>query len=114
MEISDLLREMDAMISRLVQARGLLSGLEDFNGIRQKRGRPPVSTSIRKAAKHKATKPLVKSPAIQQLSLEERAKIAAKLKARWTKSGSTIPKNVVVSRAIKKTPATKSSSAKKA
>jgi hypothetical protein len=73
MDISDLVRELDALISPLVRARGVLTGIDDLNVIRPKRGRPPGSVS--------------KSKGAVRVSPAERAKIAAGLKARWAKSG---------------------------
>ena len=71
MEISEITRELDGLISQLVQARGVLTGLDSLNVIKPKRGRP--------------TKPGGKSVAIRSLSREARAKIAAAQKARWAK-----------------------------
>jgi hypothetical protein len=73
MDINDLVRELDALISRLVRARGVLTGVDDLNVIQPNRGRLPGTVSKNKEAIH--------------MSHAELAKIGAGLKARWAKSG---------------------------
>jgi hypothetical protein len=85
MEINEIVRELDGLISRLVQARGVLTGLPGLNVINPKRGRPAGSISASKVANSQPTKPRSKPVAVRSLSREARARIAAAQKARWAK-----------------------------
>lgn len=85
MEIDEIVRELDGLISKLVQARGVLTGLSGLNVINPKRGRPAGSISTSKVAHSQPTKPGSKPAAVRSLSREARAKIGAAQKARWVK-----------------------------
>ena len=85
MEIDEIVRELDGLISKLVQARGILTGPSGLNVINPKRGRPAGSISASKVANSQPTKPRSKPVAVRSLSREARAKIAAAQKARWAK-----------------------------
>jgi hypothetical protein len=72
MNTNDIVVEIDAEISRLQQARALLSGADSI--VKRKPGRP-AGTSLPKIAKVAHT-----------MSTEGRAKIAAAQRARWAKT----------------------------
>jgi hypothetical protein len=72
MDINDLVRELDALISQLVRARGVLTG-DDLNVIPPKRGRRRTR-AVR-----------VSDAASAKIAAGLSAKVAAGLKARWAK-----------------------------
>jgi hypothetical protein len=72
MDTNDIVLEIDAEISRLQQARTLLSGTDTT--VKRKPVRP-AGTSLHRKAK-----------AVRTMSAEARAKIAAAQKARWAKT----------------------------
>jgi hypothetical protein len=100
MDINDLVRELDVLISQFVRAREVLTGIDDLNVIRPK-GRQPGSVAKRK-------EPVHMSPA-------ERAKIGADLKARWAKSGkgAKTAQNAIASRSKNANVSAKKASARK-
>ena len=70
MEINQILAELDSEISRLQQAKALLSGEE----VRRGPGRPTTDSAPASVKKKK-----------RNLTPEGRARIAAAVKARWAK-----------------------------
>jgi hypothetical protein len=80
MSIANLIFEIDAEISRLEQARTLLSGISSLAPAAKKRGRPAGAAKTAGVAKAAADKPVKKK---RKLSPEGRARIAAAVKARW-------------------------------
>ena len=91
MDTNDIVLEIDAEISRLQQARALLSSTDTT--VKRKPGRP-AGTSLPKTAK-----------AAHTMSAEARAKIAAAQKARWAKTKRAAKKKA---RAVAAAPAVKS------
>lgn len=85
MEINEIVREIDAQVARLVQARGVLTGVADRTALQTKRGRPSGSVSAGNISKPEPTKPGRKL-VVRPMSQEARARIAAAQKARWAKS----------------------------
>ena len=80
MGIDNLISEIDAEIARLNDARALLAGVTTT----RKRGRPAKTAKAAKAVKA-AAKPAkaAKKKAKRNISPEDRARIAAAVKARW-------------------------------
>jgi hypothetical protein len=103
MDINDLVRELDALISQLVRARGVLTG-DGLNVIPPKRGRRRTR-AVR-----------VSDAASAKIAAGLSAKVAAGLKARWAKSkkATKTAQSGVVSSSPKKTSAKKPSSKKRA
>ncbi len=91
MDTNDIVIEVDAEISRLQQARTLLSGID--TAVKRKQGRPAGPSIPRKAK------------AAHTMSAEGRAKIAAAQKARWAKTRRAAKKEI---RATAATPVVKS------
>ena len=91
MDTNDIVLEIDAEISRLQQAKALLSNTGTT--VKRKPGRP-VSTSSPS-----------KTKAIHTMSAEARARIAAAQKARWAKTKKAAKK---AARAVAAAPAVKS------
>jgi hypothetical protein len=113
MDTNDIVIEIDAEISRLQQARTLLSG--------------PDTTVKRKPGRPAGTRFPSKTKAVHSMSTEARAKMAAAQKARWAKArkaakkatpsvgGAAAARSVSPNRVVPKTaPAKKAASAKKA
>ena len=113
MDTNDIVLEIDAEISRLQQARALLSGTE--------------ITAKRRPGRPAGTRFPSKTKAVRSLSAEARARIAIAQKARWAKTKKAAKKaarNVAAVPAVKGTtpngsvpktaPAKKAVSAKKA
>ena len=78
MSIATLISNIDAEITKLQQARTLLSGVA--SPAQKKRGRPAKAAGAAGAVKAVAAKPAKKK---RTLSPEGRARIAAAAKARW-------------------------------
>ena len=78
MEVSRILAEIDAQISKLQQARQLLSG-EEAAQSRPGRGRPKGSKNVATGEKPEAPKKASR----RQLSPEGRKRIAEAMKRRW-------------------------------
>jgi hypothetical protein len=78
MGIANFIAEIDAEITRLQQARTLLSGIA--LPAAKKRGRPAKAAGAAVAVKAVAAKPVKKK---RNLSPEGRARMAAAAKARW-------------------------------
>ena len=74
MDNNDIVRELDALISQLVRARGVLTGIEDVNVIRPKRGRPPGSVIKSKGVKFGQQRPAIRFPAVHEMSYAEARK----------------------------------------
>jgi hypothetical protein len=74
----DIISEIDAEISRLEQAKQLLSGTTPKRGP----GRPPLKVGVKTAPKKKRSR----------MSPEARARIAAAQRARWAKTKKTAGK----------------------
>jgi hypothetical protein len=74
MEIESIIQEIDSEISRLEQAKAILSG----TAIKRSPGRPKRAQSVIKAVAVEPTK--------RVMSAEGRAKVAAAQKLRWAKS----------------------------
>jgi hypothetical protein len=107
MDTNDIILEIDAEISRLQQARTLLSGTD--------------TTAKRKPGRPAGARIPSKTKAVHSMSAEARAKIAAAQKARWAKTKKAAKKaarNVAAVPAVKgPTPngtVTKTAPAKKA
>jgi hypothetical protein len=75
-EVSRIISEIDAQISKLQQARALLAGTTAASG-RTGPGRPKGSKNAAAAA------PATKSPRKRKLSPEGRKRIADAMKKRW-------------------------------
>jgi hypothetical protein len=84
MNINDIVSEIDTEISRLQQARVLLTGAE--TSIKQKPGRIAGVKSPSRATSFNPSDFAGKSKAVRTMSTEARARIAAAQKARWAKS----------------------------
>jgi hypothetical protein len=113
MDKNDIVVEIDAVVSRLQQARALLS---DTNIVAKRKPGRPASSSLPSNA-----------TVVHTMSVEVRAKIASAQKKRWAKARKTAKKatgNVAVVPAVKSpaphgavaktTPAKKAASAKRA
>jgi hypothetical protein len=74
-EVSRIISEIDAQISKLQQARALLAGTTAA-AVRTGPGRP-------KGSKNTAAAPATKSPRKRKLSPEGRKRIADAMKKRW-------------------------------
>jgi hypothetical protein len=75
-EVSRIIAEIDAQISKLQQARTLLAGTA-APAVRSGRGRPKGSKNAAAAA------PATTAPRIRKLSPEGRKRIADAMKKRW-------------------------------
>lgn len=78
MEVSRIIAEIDAQISKLQQARALLAGTTTV--VRAGRGRPKGSKNTPSTA---AVVPAKKTPKKRKLSPEGRKRIADAMKKRW-------------------------------
>ena len=82
MDVSKILSEIDAEITRLQQARAALVGLGGSNVVvKARRGRPKGSTNAAKAVK--AVKAVTPGKRTRTLSPEGRKRIADAMKKRW-------------------------------
>jgi hypothetical protein len=101
MDTNDIVLEIEAEISRLRQARALLSGTDTI--LKRKRGRP-AGMSLPKTAK-----------VAHKMSTEARAKIAAAQRARWAKTRNATKKEAkaVTVTAVVKSPAPNGTAPKK-
>jgi hypothetical protein len=98
MDTESIIQEIDSEISRLEQARAILSGIT----VKRSPGRPKQTQAVLKT--------VAASPTKRVLSAEARARIAAAQKLRWAKSKRAAKK--AVKKAVKKA-AVKSVPAKK-
>jgi hypothetical protein len=125
MNTNDIIAEIDAQISRLLEAKALLAGLQST--IKRKPGRPPQVNLFGNATSSIPAKPAAKFAAKRIVSGEARAKMAAAQKARWGKArkaakraawnvgGAPAARGASPNRVVPKTaPAKKAVSAKKA
>jgi hypothetical protein len=103
MNTTDIIVEIDAMISRLREAKALLAGTEIT--IKRKPWRPSRVNLSGKATNSIPAKSAAKPAARRTLSTEARAKIAAAQKARWAKTKKAAKKDA---RAVAAAPAVKS------
>jgi hypothetical protein len=103
MNTTGIIVEIDAMISRLREAKALLAGTEIT--IKRKPWRPSRVNLSGKATNSIPAKSAAKPAARRPLSTEARAKIAAAQKARWAKTKKAAKKNA---RTVAAVPAVKS------
>ncbi len=78
MDVSKLLAEIDAEITRLQQGRAAIAALGGDSPVKRKRGRPKGSVNSPKPAKKK-----------RNLSPEGRKRIAEAMKKRWAEQRKT-------------------------
>jgi hypothetical protein len=90
MNTNDIIAEIDAQISRLLEAKALLAGLEST--IKRKPGRPPQRNLSGNATSSIPAKAAAKPAAKRTVSAEARATMAAAQKARWAKAGKAAKK----------------------
>ena len=102
MDTTEIIIEIDAQISRLREAKALLTGTEIT--IKRKPGRPSRVSLAAKASSIPA-KSAANPTAKRTLSAEARAKISAAQKARWAKSKKAAKK---AARKVAAAPAVKS------
>lgn len=85
MEVSRIIAEIDAQISKLQQARALLAGTTTTTAARAGRGRPKGSKNAASAAPT--------APRKRKLSPEGRKRIADAMKKRWAERRKQNAKN---------------------
>jgi hypothetical protein len=94
MNTNDIIIEIDAQISRLLEAKALLAGPEIT--IKRKPGRPSRAKLSDKATGLIPAKLAAKPMAKRIVSAESRAKMAAAQKARWAKTKKAAPASATV------------------
>jgi hypothetical protein len=100
MDTASIIQEIDAEISRLEQAKAILSGTV----VKRSPGRPQQTQSV--------IKTVAAGPTKRVMSAEGRAKVAAAQKRRWAKSRRAAKKAAVKAVSAKKAPAKKASPVK--
>jgi hypothetical protein len=84
MDTTSILKQIDAQISQLQQAKAILTGTSAKNGV----GRPKAISS--------ASKQVAGKPAKREMSAEGKAKVAAAQKARWARARKAAKKTSTV------------------
>jgi len=84
MDTNDIIIEIDAQVSRLLQAKALLAGSEIT--IKRRPGRPSISNLSDNAARFIPAKSANEPIAKRTISAEARIRMAAAQKARWAKA----------------------------
>ncbi|HEY4047327.1 MAG TPA: hypothetical protein VGM27_10730 [Acidobacteriaceae bacterium] len=85
MNTNDIVSTIEAEISRLQQAKALLSDTSSVTHAKRKPGRPAATTASGKASSFNPAQFDAKPRERRALSAEARARIAAAQKARWAK-----------------------------
>ena len=86
MNTSDIILSIDAEISRLQQAKALLTQTSGLTPAKRKPGRPPAASTSGKATSFNPADFDAKATKRRKISPAGRARIAAAQKARWARS----------------------------
>ena len=85
MNTNDIILTIDAEISRLQQAKAVLTDTSSLTGAKRKPGRPPSKSGNGKAISFNPADFDAKSRKRRRISAAGRARIAAAQKARWAR-----------------------------